>query len=252
MGLRGDIMAENEQGLSSGTGFPATRWSVVLAAGDAESPRCTQALEELCRAYWRPLYAFILRQGRDTSHAQDLTQEFFAHLLARNPLASLSPGKGRFRSFLLAAVKHFLADDFDRVHTLKRGGGHSFVSLDDVADDRDLVATGTNATPDHAFDRQWALTVLDRAFAALRRESADAGKAEHFKRLSDFLSREGSGAEYDVIGEALRMKAGAVAVAVHRMRLSYRRLVREEIAHTVSSPWEIDEEMRYLLELVTM
>ena len=245
-------MAENEQGLNTGIEFPATRWSVVLAAGDADSPRCTQALEELCRAYWRPLYGFILRQGRDATQAQDLTQEFFTHLLAKNPLASLSPDKGRFRSFLLAAVKHFLADDFDRAHTLKRGGGQSFVPLDDAAENRDWLPASNNANPDHAFDRQWALAVLDRALAALRNEFVTAGKADHFQYLSDFLSREGSGAEYDAIGEALHMKAGAIAVAVHRMRLSYRRLVRQEVAHTVSNPWEIDEEMRYLLELVTI
>lgn len=244
-------MADNEKAISGGTGFPATRWSVVLAAGDADSPRYTQAMEELCRAYWRPLHCFILRQGREACQAQDLTQEFFAHLLARNPLGSLSPEKGRFRSFLLAAAKHFLADDRDRAHTLKRGRGQSLVPLDDVAEDRDWLPASNNANPDHAFDRQWALTVLDRAFAALRHEFVTAGKASHFERLSDFLSREGTGAEYDALGEPLQMKAGAIAVAVHRMRLSYRRLVRQEIAHTVSTPWEIDEEMRYLLELVT-
>jgi len=245
-------MAENVQAFNGGAGFPSTRWSVVLAAGDAESPQCTEALEKLCRAYWRPLYSFVLRQGRDACQAQDLTQEFFAHLLARNPLAHLSPDKGRFRSFLLAAVKHFLADEFDRAHTLKRGGGQSLVPLDELAEEPDLLPATDNASPEHAFDRQWALTVLDRAVAVLRNEFATAGKADHFEHLSDFLSREGSGAEYDAVGEALQMKGGAVAVAVHRMRRDYRRLVRQEIAHTVSNPWEIDEEMRYLLELVTM
>jgi DNA-directed RNA polymerase specialized sigma24 family protein len=234
-----------------GPGFPVTRWSVVLAASGADSPRRLKALEELCSAYWRPLYCFIRAGGHSPPEAEDLTQGFFAHLLTRNALANLSPDKGLFRSYLLANLKHFLADARDRANALKRGRGQALISLDNLFDELESPVPDPALNPEQGFDRHWAMTVLNRAFRALGEEYATSGKSALFKRLSVFLSREGTGAEYDQLGAKLEMSGGAVAVSVHRMRQSYRALVRREVAHTVANPWEIDGEMRYLLQLVT-
>ncbi len=231
--------------------FATTHWSVVLAAGQADAPRRRAALEILCRTYWKPLYAWLRSQGREALDAQDLTQAFFLHLLTGEPFVGLSPDKGKFRSFLLKALKNFLADEHDRATAAKRGGGQVVIPLDDENVERHYLEENNGSrTPEAVFDRQWGLTVLDSAFRALQQEYVAAGKTAQFKELSPFLSAGGGAAEYASAAASLGMTAGAVAVAVHRLRGRYGDCLRAEIAQTVRSPAELEEEMRYLLELV--
>jgi RNA polymerase sigma factor (sigma-70 family) len=237
--------------VADATLFTRTHWSLVLLAGEAASPRAQAALEQLCRSYWFPLYAFVRRQGHTPTDAQDLTQEFFARLLARNDLAGVHPQKGKFRSFLLASLKHFLANEWDRVKAEKRGGSCEILSLErDMAETRLLGEPTAEASPECEFERRWALTLMEQALARLKHESAANGKAAQFGLLLTFLSREAGPGAYAGIGERLGMKAGAVAVAVHRLRQRYGELLRAEIAQTVTSPKEVEEEMHHLFEIV--
>jgi DNA-directed RNA polymerase specialized sigma24 family protein len=231
--------------------FAATHWSVVLAAGHATARQRAAALETLCRTYWEPLYAYIRRLGYQVPDAQDLTQGFFAHLLSRNALGGVGPGKGKFRSFLLASLKNFLADSHDWAVAAKRGGDCLTLSFDsELVEGHYQQEASANLNAERVFDRRWAMTLLNSAFLKLKEECAAAGKAMQFGELSDFLSREGGATAYEAIGSKLGMKPGAVAVAVHRLRLRYRELIRGEIAHTVAQPAEVDEEMHYLLEVI--
>jgi len=226
--------------------FTTTHWSVVLNAGNAESPHAEAALEKLCRTYWYPLYSFVRRQGHGPDDAQDLTQEFFARLLEKNYLGAVEREKGKFRSFLLGSLKHFLANERVRAEAAKRGGGKELISLDDTAEDRFKLEPVTNASPEKIFEQRWAVTLLEQAFARLESEFAEAGKSKIFARLKGFLA-EGSGSgDYAPIAAEMGMSVNSVAVTVHRLRQRYRELVRAEIANTVSSPAEIDEEMRNL------
>jgi len=227
--------------------FTATHWSVVLMAGQTSSSRAADALEKLCRTYWYPLYAYVRRQGESPHDAQDLTQEFFARLLARNYLGTVGREKGKFRSFLLAALNHFMADERDRAGAAKRGGGKALISLDEEdAETRYRADIASPLPPDKIFEKRWATTLLEQAFAKLREESVAAGKGERFDRLKIFLQEGSDPGDYAAIGVELGMAANTVAAAVHRLRERYRELVRAEIAHTVSSPEEVKEEMRHL------
>jgi DNA-directed RNA polymerase specialized sigma24 family protein len=231
--------------------FAATHWSVVLAASQASAQRRAAALETLCRTYWEPLYAYTRRLGYQAPDAQDLTQGFFAHLLSRNALCGLSPGKGKFRSFLLVSLKNYLADSHDWAVAAKRGGDCLTLSFDsELVEGHYQQESSPNLSAERLFDRRWALTLLNGAFLKLKEDFAAAGKATQFGELGAFLSREGGAAEYGAIGSKLGMKPGAVAVAVHRLRLRYRELIRGEIVHTVAQQAEVDEEMRYLLEVI--
>ena len=225
--------------------FTATRWSVVLAAaGEADS-----ALAVLCRAYWFPLYAFVRRQGVSPPDAEDLTQGFFTHLLGKGALASVDRGKGRFRTFLLASLKHYLADQRDRAAAQKRGGGKSPISLDACsAEERYAVEPRHELSPDRLFDRRWALAVIEQALERLRHEYAVGGKETLFSELKPLLTAPGEARPYAEIGATLGMNEGAVKVAVHRLRQRYGAALRAEIAETVESPSEVDAELRYLLE----
>lgn len=229
--------------------FAATRWTMVLAAAQAGSQDSsgTLALEELCRCYWQPLYSYVQWQGFDAQEAQDMTQEFFARLLAKNSLAEVDRSKGKFRSFLLASLKHFLANERDRARTIKRGGGQTFVPLDAMSTEtRYRMEPADNLSPDKAFERQWALTVLDQVLARLRVEFVDAGKEALFEALKPFLIGDGKSDSQAEVGKRCGMSEAAIKVTVHRLRRRYRELLREEIAQTVASPEEIDEEMRAL------
>jgi RNA polymerase sigma factor (sigma-70 family) len=231
--------------------FAATRWTLVLsAARDHWSAHAAEAMAELCRLYWYPLYAFVRRRGFETHEAEDLTQEFFSRLLSKNYLTSVGPEKGKFRSFLLASLQHFLTNEWDRTQAQKRGGGRTIVSLDGLTtESRYLLEPFDRQTPEKLFERQWALTVLDRVLTRLETQWNDDGKTVLFQRLKGCLvGSEAAG--YAEIGAPLGMTAAAVKVAVHRLRRRYRELLREEIGHTVSSPEEIDEELRYLLACV--
>lgn len=227
--------------------FQTTHWSLVVAAKDRASPQARQALAELCQAYWYPLYAFVRRRGYSLDEAQDLTQEFFARLLQDDFLGLVDQQKGRFRSFLLACCKHFLANERDRARAQKRGGGQSIVSITSQdAQGRYDSEPAHEATPERLFERRWALVLLQHVLARLRDEYQRGGKSEHFERLKGFLTGEKPAERYAEVAEALRVSGGAVKVAVHRLRRRYRELLREEIGRTVGDPGLIDEEVRAL------
>lgn len=219
--------------------FAATRWTVVLTAGQSPSPQAGRALEELCRTYWYPLYAYVRRRGYDSHEAEDLTQDFFARLLAKNYLADVSREKGKFRSFLLASLKHFLANEWDRAQAKKRGGGHTIISLD--AETRYRQEPMDELSADKLLDRQWAIALLDQVLVRLASEQV-AG----FEHLKVYLTAGTEAVPYTEVAVKLGTTEGAVKVAVHRLRRRYRKLLREEIAHTVASPAEIDDEIRHL------
>ncbi len=221
--------------------FATTHWSVVLAA-DSSANESQTALETLCRAYWRPLHAAVLRKGFDHESAKDLTQEFFAALLERNDLARSSPARGRFRTFLLTALENFLANEWRRRATLKRGGAIQFVSIDNDED----CDPATDLAPDKLYERRWALTLMERALDRLRAEAVAAGKLPLFESLSEFLAEPPAQGQYPPLAAKLNLSESALRVAVHRLRQRYRTLLRQEIAQTVESPAAIDDEVQHL------
>jgi len=230
--------------------FANTHWSVVLLAGQSDSPFCQEALENLCRSYWYPLYAFLRRQGYATADAKDLTQAFFANFLQKNFLLAVNPAKGKFRSFLLMALKHFLANEWDRAKAEKRGGKHTIISLDEqTAEGRYLLEPSSSVTPEALYDHRWALTVLDEVLHHLKGEYEVAEKASQFEELHVYLSSEPAEGAYATVAARLGLSKGAVAVAVHRLRQRYGELLRKEIGRTVSTPAEIPEEMRFLFSV---
>lgn len=227
--------------------FVTTRWTVVLTAGQRHTPQADRALEELCRAYWFPLYAYVRRRGHTKEDAEDLVQAFFARFLAKNYLEGLSAERGRFRAFLLAALKHFLANEWKKSQRLKRGGGDPMLSLDwETADTRFQVAATNEPSPDQAFDREWAVALLAQVIERLRAECEGDGKAKQFEHLKIFLTAGKGAVPHADVAKALGMDQGAVRVAAHRLRKRYRGLLRDEIAHTLADPAQVDEEMRAL------
>jgi RNA polymerase sigma-70 factor (ECF subfamily) len=217
-----------------------------LAAGGASS-RAGEAMGELCGMYWYPLYAYLRRRGYETHEAEDLTQEFFARLLAQHFPAGVDRRKGKFRSFLLGALKHFLADQRDRDRAQKRGGGRTILSLDRLdAEARYRQEPARDLTPEKMFEKQWALSVLEQVLSRLQAELVAEGKAALFEALKDVLTGAGTSG-YAAIGARLGMSEGAVKVAAHRLRRRYRALLRQEIVQTVAGPEEVEDEIRYLL-----
>lgn len=227
--------------------FTTTHWSVVMDARDADSGESVAALEHLCRAYWYPIYAFVRKQGRAPEDAKDLTQEFFARLIEKEFLASVDRTKGKFRSFLLAALDHFLAKEWNRAHRLKRGGGIAHVSLDAAAaEERFNLEPRTTMDPQKLFERRWAMTVLEQAMNRLREECENCGKSSLFGELKGALSGERD-LKYAEIAARLGMTEAAIKVNVHRLRQRYAELLRLELSDTVSHPDEVEDELRYLL-----
>ena len=228
--------------------FATTQWNVVLTARDGNDAQARRALEALCESYWYPLYAYVRRRGHSADEAADLTQAFFADLLGRDFLGGIDRSKGRFRSFLLASLEHFLSRERDKATALKKGGGVRPVPLDArEAEDRYKLEPEDRRTPEMLFERRWGLTVLERAMERLRAEFAD--QPERFERLRPSLT----GAEpdkYSEVAGALGMSETAVKAAVHRLRQRYGRLLRDEIAETVADPAEVDAEVRHLLAVV--
>ena len=227
--------------------FVTTHWSVVLAARDQGTPKSSEALEALCRTYWFPLYAFIRRQGRGPHDAQDLTQEFFARLLEKGYLNSATQEKGRFRTFLLVTLKRFLANEWDRQQAQKRGGGKLIVPIDpELAESRFLAAPAAELQPDLLFDRQWAVTLLERTMSRLQEEYVSTGRAKLFELLRGCLAKDESALPYAEIAARLNLTEPAVKMAVQRLRSRYREILRAEIADTVAGPQEVEDEIRHL------
>jgi len=228
--------------------FHATHWSVVLAAGDSRAPGSAQALERLCRAYWFPIYAFVRRQGVDAHEAQDLTQAFFTRLLDKKALGQVDPAKGKFRSFLLASLTNFLNNERDKAKRLKRGGDAEFVYLDArPAEERYLAEPSHSDSPERVFERRWATAVLEQVAARLQEELTAQGQAKRFEILKGFLMGDSDKVSYERAAAELGLSVSAVTSSIYRLRLRFRELFRAEIASTVGSASEIDEEIRHLL-----
>ena len=230
--------------------FATTHWSVVLAAGE-NSERSTQALEALCRVYWYPTYAFVRRQGNGPEEAQDLTQGFFARMLERNDFAAIRREKGRFRSYLLTSLKHFISNERQRARAEKRGSGKAPIALDElVAEERYRVEPVDTLSADKIFERRWALTLLDRVLARLGKEYTAMGNERLFEKLKELLSDEPGRPSQAQVAEALGMTENALKQAFHRLRVRYRQCLREEIAQTVATPGDIEDELKYLVNVL--
>ena len=243
---------KSENGAGVGSTFQTTHWSMVLRAGDAGSLESTVALEKLCHGYWYPLYAYVRRQGHAAHEAQDLTQEFFSRLLESQALEAVHPSKGRFRSFLIASLEHFLANEWKHSQRQKRGGGQTHFSLDEeTAEGRYQHEPADHFTPENAFERRWAETLLQGVLDRLRDEWDGHGALQSFEDLKAFLIK-GQDAE-PFAGTALRLKVTEASLkwAVHKLRRRYGEIFREEIAHTVSSPDEVDAEIRHLFSVMS-
>ena len=232
--------------------FATTHWSVVLAAAEQESPEAAAALEQLCLTYWRPLYVYVRRRGYGPEEAQDLTQEFFAEFLSKGRFDLADPTRGRFRTFLLKSLQHFLADEWKKAHRIKRGGGNLPIPLDaQAAEERYCLELAETMTPERAYERRWAMTLLEEVLAEMRRDYAQAGKSLQFAALQEFLWGIDESNSYARVAAELHISEGAARVAVHRLREQYRQRLRAQVAQIVSEPSEIDEELRYLIEAVS-
>jgi RNA polymerase sigma-70 factor (ECF subfamily) len=245
----GDVTSLTGTGPASAgpAAFNTTHWSIVLEA-QGESPAAHQALEDLCRSYWRPIYGFARREGAKPEEAKDITQGFFALILERKDFNSVRQEKGRLRSFLLASLKHFMANERRDAATLKRGGGRTLLPLDGIecyeVSDVDHVEM---LSPDLLYDRRWAFTVLDRVFARLREESQRSLNPPLLQRLNTLLSDEPGRPSQAEIAREFGMTENAIKQAFHRLRQRYRQLLREEVAHTVATPADIEDELRALI-----
>ena len=241
-------MSEPDSAHAAQGQFATTHWSVVLAAGDSAAPNAQPALEQLCRAYWYPLYAFVRRLGRSPADAQDLTQGFFAYLLERRLVAQADPQAGRFRSFLLASLKHFLAHEHERAAALKRGGGQPILSLDQFGPEERyaLEPAADAATPDAIYDQRWALLQVENALRLLRADYASAGRAPLFDLLKDYVWGDKNALTLAEIAVQLDLTEEAVKKSVQRLRQRFRDCLRAEIAQTVATPDQIDDELRHL------
>jgi hypothetical protein len=237
------------QSLDTGAAFMTTDWSVVLSA-QSLSPAATEALEKICRNYWRPLYTFVRREGYAREEAQDLTQAFFARFLERRDLDVVRREKGRLRSYFLASLKNFLVNERDRAMTIKRGEGRRPIPLDEMttyaaAD----LETANDLSADRIFERRWALTVLEQVFARLEEEYGATGKMQLFERFKNLLADEDRQSQSDIARE-FAMNENAVKQAFHRFRQRYREILREEIARTVTAPGDVEDELRYLIAIL--
>jgi len=226
--------------------FATTRWDVVLASAETQAPGADEALSDLCRTYWRPLYAFVRRRGYSPADAEDLVQDFFARFLQDRAVKKADPLRGRFRSFLLSSLQNFLANEWDRTSAAKRGGKYRFVPFDQLAsEERDALDAPDSASAELAFDVRWARAIIDTALHKLREEAQANGKTQVFDELKSFLTAADT-TSYDTAATRLGIPLNAVKTAIHRLRANFRTVVRREVARTVSSPTEIDEELRYL------
>lgn len=238
-----------------GTGphqFTTTHWSLIISAQGNDSIPAGRALSSLCETYWYPLYAFVRRKGHSSHDAQDLTQAFFEKLLEKNYLGDVAQEKGRFRSFLLVSLKHFLANEWKRARTAKRGGGAVLISLDDTeAEARYQLEPADETNAERLFERRWAMTILDLVMNRLRDEMAAAEKLDLFEELKGRLSGGGDAGSFAESGKRLNLSEGAARVASHRLKKRYREILRESIGETVADPSEVEDEIRYLIAILS-
>lgn len=230
--------------------FPATRWTLVVAAGNPHRREARSALVSLCENYWYPLYAYLRRRGYPSDQAQDLTQEFFVRVLEGRYLNRAEPEKGRFRAFLVTSLKFFVADEDDRRRAHKRGGGMLVPLEFSSGEERYQREPAHNETPERIYERSWALSMLDRVVERLRNEFVQHGRPDHFEHLKVFLLGQ-SDAPYATLAQELNTSEGALKVAIHRLRKRYRELFRQEIADTVADPAEVESELRHLAAVLT-
>lgn len=236
-------------GSTAGDIFATTHWTVVLAAGQRSSPKADHALDQLCRTYWFPLYAYVRRRGHNREDAEDLTQTFFARFMAKNYLEGLNAERGRFRAFLLASLKHFLANEWDKSQRQKRGGQVPHLSLDwQTADTQFQLAAPAESSPELAFDREWAVALLAQVLARLAAECEHDGRGHQFTVLKPFLTAHKDSLPQSEAAQTLGLGMGALRVAIHRLRKRYRQLLRDTIAQTVAEPAQVDEEIRALFD----
>ena len=246
------LLEQDTEGAQRDRWFSTTHWSQVLRAAQPDSTEAYEALTRLCHTYWYPLYAFVRRQGHSPEDAQDLVQGFFARLLEKGFLKDADPEKGKFRSFLLIALRRFMANEWDRARRLKRGGGFEIVSLDQPETEQRYASEPMDdRSPEKVYDRLWAMTLLEQVLNRLEAEFAAAGKATLFDELKLYLNGLNGQSTYAEVGSRLGMTVAAVKVAVHRLRQRYRELLRLEIAHTVATPEAIDDEIRELFAAIS-
>lgn len=236
----------------AGGHFASTHWSVVLAAGDNGAVGGREALERLCRTYWYPLYVYVRRRGYAESDGQDLTQEFFARLLEKKYLRLADPNRGKFRSFLLKSLQHFLVNEWEKARTEKRGGGQVLISLEvDSAETRYAAEPAQELTLDETYEKRWAVTLIEAVLARLREDYTSDGRGQIFEALKGCIWGDGDTSSYPDLATRLGLTEGAVKVAVHRLRVRYRGLLRAEVANTVATPNEVDGELRHLMAVLT-
>ncbi len=241
------------QGYATGCGhFTTTHWTVVMAAGEENGGDSLEALETLCRAYWQPLYAYIRRRGATPHDAQDLTQKFFERLLDKHFLRCVDRRKGKFRSFLLATLEHFLANEWRNARAQKRGGEFRFVQVEAGSPEEAQWEVAAGLTPGQVYEQQWATTLLDTVLGRLESEFAAAGKERLFEATKIFLTGERRAGSYGALALELGTTEAALKMAVSRMRRRYAELLREEVAATVSTPAEVEEEIRSLLAALSV
>jgi RNA polymerase sigma-70 factor (ECF subfamily) len=226
--------------------FATTRWDVVLASAETQTPGADEALADLCRTYWPPLYAFVRRRSHSPADSEDLVQDFFAQFLHARAVKKADPLRGRFRTFLLTSLQNFLANEWDRASAAKRGGKFRFVAFDQLAsEERDALDAPDSVSPEMAFDALWARSIIDTALQRLREEATAHGRTEVFDELKGFLTATDA-RSYETAATRLGIPLNAVKTAIHRLRGNFRTVVRREVARTVSSPAEIEDELRYL------
>lgn len=230
--------------------FVTTSWNQILAARTGSSSESRRALESLCRAYWYPVYAFVRHQGHDAEASRDLTQAYFARLVEKGYLEDFDPSLGRFRVFLKTSIKNFLSKEGEKTRAQKRGGGFEFISLDHAMEDRYRHEPVDRLTPEQVYERRWALTILERVLTKVRQEFSEAGREAEFEQLKGFLTGEEPRLPYGQVATALKVSEGAVKISVHRLRQRFGNLLQKEIADTVASPEEVDDEVRHLLAVV--
>jgi RNA polymerase sigma factor (sigma-70 family) len=244
-------LRRSSAGASMSGRIATTQWSQVLAARDGSDTEARAALESLCQTYWQPLYAYIRHQGNDPETARDLTQGYFAELLDKDFLADVDPDKGRFRSFLLASLRHYLSHQRDHDRALKRGGGTLTLSLDTSVGERGYaVRAAPEMSPEAVFEYRWAMTVMERAMDKLRRDAEGAGRRDQFERLLPYLTGGRTTVPYREVAAEMQLTESAIKSAVQRLRKKLGQCLRQEIAETVANPEDVDEEVRHLLSIV--